>query len=102
MLKRAFTHHPASVNETYGQHLCVASWFGTKMVGAGLACLIHAVFPFLFVNTGSATINRLHFHMTNRSGPLTAPPLTAPPLTAPPVSADTALSPMVDPSPHQG
>ena len=92
MLKRAFTEHPASVDESYGQHLGVASWYGTKMVGAGLACLVHAVFPFLFVHTGSATINRLHGHMTNRLGPLTVPP----------ESANAAPTPMADPGTHQG
>lgn len=92
MLKRAFTEHPASVDESYGQHLGVAGWYGMKMVGAGLACLVHAVFPFLFVSTGSATINRLHFHMTNRLGALTAPP----------ESTNAAPAPMADPSTHRG
>jgi hypothetical protein len=37
------------------------------MIGAGLACLIHGVLPFLFVRTGSAAINTLHTRMvTNR------------------------------------
>ncbi len=92
MLKRAFTDHPSSVDETYGQHFCVAGWYGTRMVGAGLACLVHAVFPFLFVGTGSATINRLHGHMTGRLGPLSALPESAIP----------APSPMADPSPRRG
>ncbi len=92
MLKRLFTEHPASVDETYGQHLSVAGWYGAKMLGAGFACLIHAVFPFLFVRTGSATINRLHGHMTSRMGPLAAPP----------ANTKTAPSPMADPSARRG
>ena len=83
MLKRAFTDHPASVDESYGQHLRVAGWYGARMVGAGLACLVHAVFPFAFVRTGSATINRLHGHMTGRLGPLGTPPQSAKPAPSP-------------------
>lgn len=66
-LRNPFTDHPASVGETYGEHFVMASGFGVRMIGAGLACLIHGVLPFLFVRTGSATINTLHTRMvTNR------------------------------------
>jgi len=34
-----FTDHPASVNETYLQHMGMAFSFGSRMVIAGLACL---------------------------------------------------------------
>ena len=63
-IRRAFTAHPHSVNETYVEHLGVASTFGVRMVGAGLACLVHGVLPFLFVRTGSRTITDLHHRMT--------------------------------------
>jgi hypothetical protein len=56
----AFTDHPASVGETYGQHMGVAFGFGGRMIVAGLACVIHGLLPFLFVKTGSATIRALH------------------------------------------
>lgn len=52
MLK-LFTEHPASVNQTYWAHLLFAVSFGFSMVKGGCACLIHAVFPFLFQTTGS-------------------------------------------------
>ena len=35
---------------------------------AALAALVHAVFPFLFVNTGSRTMDKLHRRMTGRAG----------------------------------
>lgn len=73
MLKRLFVEHPQSVGESYGEHLSVASWYGLRLLGAGLACMVHAVLPFLFVRTGSATIERLHGHMTGRLGPLDEP-----------------------------
>ena len=66
-LHRLFTEHPASVGETYWGHLLRACWFSGKMfLGAG-ACLIHAIFPFLFVKTGSTAITELYSAMvTNR------------------------------------
>lgn len=51
-----FTTHPHAVGETYLQHGRVAASVGVRMIGAGLAALVHAVFPFLFVTTGSRTI----------------------------------------------
>ena len=40
---RLFTEHPASVNETYGQHFLHASRFAGSLLLAGCACLVHAV-----------------------------------------------------------
>ena len=37
------------------------------MIGGGLACLVHAVFPFLCVRTGSQTMNRLHARLHGRA-----------------------------------
>ena len=62
-LRRLFTEHPASVGETYWGHLLRACWFSGKMLlGAG-ACLVHAIFPFLFVKTGSRAITQLYAEM---------------------------------------
>jgi hypothetical protein len=58
-----FTDHPASVGETYVQHLGSASSFGSRMVLAGLACMLHGLLPFLFVRTGRQTIELLHDRM---------------------------------------
>jgi Family of unknown function (DUF6356) len=60
---RAFTEHPASVGESYVEHLLRALGFGARMVFAGLACLVHGVLPFLFVRTGSRTIAELNERM---------------------------------------
>ena len=57
---RAFTEHPASVGESYGEHLGRALCFGTRMIFAGIACLVHGVLPFLFVRTGSRAISELN------------------------------------------
>lgn len=58
-----FTAHPQSVGETYAQHAAMASGFGIRLLLAGLACLVHAVFPFLFVKTGSGMIADLYQRM---------------------------------------
>lgn len=63
MPKRLFTQHPASVGESYGEHLLVAGRFGVRLLLAGLACLAHALLPFLFVKTGSNAIQALHHDM---------------------------------------
>ncbi len=63
MIKRAFTEHPASVGETYTQHMGMAFGFGARMVVAGFACLLHGIFPFLFKCTGKNCIALLHDRM---------------------------------------
>jgi len=65
MIKRAFTEHPASVGETYVQHMGMAFGFGGRMVTAGLACLLHGIFPFLFKRTGRKCIEDLHHSMVS-------------------------------------
>jgi hypothetical protein len=62
-LHRLFTEHPESVDETYGEHMVRASCFGGRMVLAGLACMVHALLPFIFVRTGSQAIDELHARM---------------------------------------
>lgn len=61
--KSIFTDHPASVGETYTQHCGHAFGFGWRMVLAGLACMVHAVVPSMFVCTGSQMITRLYDRM---------------------------------------
>jgi Family of unknown function (DUF6356) len=60
---RAFTEHPASVGETYLEHLGCALGFAVRMMLGGIACAIHAVLPFLFVRTGSGVVIDLYDRM---------------------------------------
>ena len=70
-LSKLFRDHPASVGETYGEHLVHAGGFGLRMVVGGLACILHGFLPFLFVKTGSRQVTTLHDRMvTNRSKPM--------------------------------
>jgi len=65
-LLRAFTEHPASVGESYFGHLLQASTFGLRMIFAGVACVLHGIFPFLFVTTGSDAMKSLNEEMSAR------------------------------------
>ncbi len=73
---RAFTQHPASVDETYLEHMAMAASFGLRLLLASLACLVHALLPFCFEKTGSRMITGLHDRMATpryRHGPAAAP-----------------------------
>jgi hypothetical protein len=63
MLRTLFTEHPASVGETYFQHLGQALGFAGRMFVGSVACLVHAFLPFLCVKTGSKCIDELHDRM---------------------------------------
>ncbi|MBB6250589.1 DUF6356 family protein [Nitrospirillum iridis] len=63
MWNKLFVDHPRTVQESYGEHAVMAASFGGRMVLAGLACLVHAVVPGLFVRTGSRTITVLYDEM---------------------------------------
>ncbi len=58
-----FTNHPKAIGETYGQHFIHAGGFGFSMIGGGIACLLHAVCPWLCEKTGSDMIRRLYRSM---------------------------------------
>jgi hypothetical protein len=62
-LAEAFTRHPRSVGEGYWEHMGAALSFAWNLLLAGLACLVHAVLPFLLVGTGSRKISELHDRM---------------------------------------
>ena len=65
--RRLFTAHPATVNESYGQHLVAAAGFGFRMIWGGIVCLVHALIPGAFCTKGSDMICELHERMvTNR------------------------------------
>ena len=65
-LARLFTHHPASIDETYLGHLAFAAWFASRLFAAGFAALIHAFLPFLFETTASRIVRELAERTQNR------------------------------------
>ncbi|MDP9198628.1 MAG: DUF6356 family protein [Pseudomonadota bacterium] len=67
VLNRLFSDHPASVNESYGQHFATAMGFGLRMIWGGLVCMVHAIVPGLCCTKASEMISELHDRMiTNR------------------------------------
>jgi hypothetical protein len=58
-----FKDHPASVGETYFQHMGSAFGFALRLFGVSAACFVHGLFPFLFTRTGSSAVKRLHEDM---------------------------------------
>ena len=58
-----FRKHPASVGETYWQHMAIALQFAGALFMAACAALIHAFFPAWFEKTASGLIVRLHSRM---------------------------------------
>ena len=65
-IARLFTHHPASVDETYLGHMAFAGWFASRLFMAAFAALIHALLPFLFETTASRIIRELYERTHNR------------------------------------
>lgn len=67
-MSNPFTTHPNSVNETYMEHFAFALRFGFKMTLGGIAALLHAVFPFLFVTTAGRLCDELQYMRQNSPG----------------------------------
>ena len=63
MARWSFSEHPASVGETYTEHMGSAWGFAARMAAGAVACFIHGLLPFLFTRTGSGIINELHSRM---------------------------------------
>lgn len=61
-----FTAHPASVGETYSGHLRAACGIALRLLAGGVACLVHALLPFLLQRAASDCIRELHERLTVR------------------------------------
>ena len=74
-LRRLFTAHPASVGESYFEHMRVALSFAVPLGKAAGAALVHAFLPFLCESTASRTVKELHARITLRRPRAPAPAL---------------------------
>ena len=63
---RLFLEHPRSLGMSWVGHGVGAIAIGARLVGAGCACLVHAVVPGLFTQTAGKTITDMHAHMIKR------------------------------------
>ncbi|QUD89689.1 DUF6356 family protein [Phenylobacterium montanum] len=66
MFKRLFLDHPRTVNETYFEHQRAAFFYGSTLLVAGLACIVHGLVPALCTTSGSRRVNKLSHHMGER------------------------------------
>jgi hypothetical protein len=59
-IARLFRDHPASVDETYFEHMVFAGRFSAKLFLAGSMALVHALLPFLFEKSASGIVRQLY------------------------------------------
>ena len=64
--ERLFLEHPRSLGMSWGGHGVGAVVIGAKLVGAGVACLVHAIVPGFFTQTAGRTVTRMYDHMAKR------------------------------------
>ena len=67
-MNNPFTEHLHSVNESYWEHFGFALKFGTKMTLGGLAAMMHAVLPFLFITAAGKINDELQVMRQNSPG----------------------------------
>ena len=65
-LANLFTDHPRSLGMSWLGHGVGALKIGATLVGAGLACVVHALVPGWFTQTAGRTVTRLHDEMVQR------------------------------------
>jgi len=66
IINRVFLDHPATVEESYFEHMRFALGFAYWLSVAGLAALVHAVIPALCETTASRILQRLVAKMEAR------------------------------------
>ncbi len=58
---------------SWASHGAGAVAIGARMIGAGTACIVHAVVPGLFTETAGRTVMGLHEQMVRRKAGATNP-----------------------------
>ena len=65
-LARMFTDHPRSLGMSWASHGIGAAHIAVRLIGAGLACLVHALVPAWFTQTAGRTVTAMHEDMVRR------------------------------------
>ena len=58
-----FTEHPNLHNMTYIEHLCFSSYLGIQFSIAAICAVIHAIFPFILIDTVSDGVKKISDQM---------------------------------------
>ena len=66
VIGRLFTDHPRSLGMSWAAHGIGAAGIAFRLIGAGLACLIHAAVPAWFTQTAGKTVTTMHDDMARR------------------------------------
>ncbi len=66
MFYRIFLAHPATVEESFFEHMAFALKFATALFLAAGAALVHAFIPCLFEKTASKIVAQLYERTRNR------------------------------------
>ena len=66
MVHRLFVAHPRSLGMSWAAHGVGAVLIGGKLVGAVVACLVHAVVPGVFTQTAGKAVADMYDHMERR------------------------------------
>lgn len=73
LVDNLFTEHPRSLGMSWAGHAAGAVKIGGQLIGAGLACMVHAIVPGCFTETAGRTITGMYDHMMRRRAGATNP-----------------------------
>jgi hypothetical protein len=63
MLGRLFTDHPRALGLSWFEHGTGAVKIGCKLIGAGLAALVHGAVPGFFTDTAGRTVTETYHYI---------------------------------------
>ena len=63
---RLFSEHPQSLGMSWASHGAGAARIAVRLIGAGLACLIHAIVPAWFTQTAGRTVSDIYEDIARR------------------------------------
>ena len=66
MIEKVFLQHPATVEESYFEHMMFAGRFALTLLAASAAAFVHAVIPALFEKTASNLIRQMYARIESR------------------------------------
>jgi len=66
LAERLFVDHPRSLGMSWWKHGVGAIAIGATLVGAGVACFVHALVPGWFTQTAGKTVAGMYDHMMRR------------------------------------
>ncbi len=61
-----FSEHPQSLGMSWATHGIGAVRIGARLIGAGTACIVHAIVPAWFTQTAGRTVESMHDDMARR------------------------------------